>query len=564
MNDFIGFFYGKKLKAKPVCITDHPFYEVGDVMAFIRCIEVSFHYSDTDQLLFDHLNLEIDTKWKGAIVARNGMGKTTLLKLIHGILEVSQGDLVKEIETELFPVQIDSQTLTVFEIIKQYLGPFCECEQIMEEFLEGKVSEDSYYEALSLYLELGGYELESDIKRECHRLKLNEKILERSYQTLSGGEQTKVQMIMLFLKPNRFILLDEPTNHLDSEGIHTLASYLSQKDGFLIVSHHRDFLNQCVDHIIAIEKQGVIVSQGNYNSYEYDYELKKDFELKQRTKIEKDVRRLEEAAQKRRNWSNAKEKEKIGAGDKGFVSHRAAKLMKRALNVERRMNQQLDEKKELIKYRDHVPYVKITQSIKAQTLLQISHLNVGYGDEIIIQDLSLTLEAGNRLVICGPNGCGKTTLIKSLLGEIPIQSGLIKLDNRVTIAYVSQFPKYQSGFLRDILQQEQLEEARFRSILGSLSCHREIFERDLSTFSLGELKKVDIARSLYPETQLLIWDEPLNGVDILSRRAIEEGILTHQPTMIFIEHDERFIRAIATHCLNLNKGKKLVIETIEE
>lgn len=522
-------------------------------MAFIRCNDISFHYADTDQYLFKHLNLEIDTTWKGAIVARNGRGKTTLLKLLHQELEISGGELIKEVETDLFPIDITVSDQTTFDVIKNYLGPFAQCEQIMTDFLDGRADDDRYYEALSQYLELGGYELEATIKRECYRLKLKEDILNRPYHLLSGGEQTKVQIIMLFLKPNRFILLDEPTNHLDAEGIQSLATYLKQKDGFLIVSHHREFLNQCVDHIIAIEKQGLIVSQGNYDSYEYDYDLKKEFELKQRTKIEKDVRRLEVAARERRNWSNAKEKEKIGAGDKGFVSHQAAKLMKRALNVERRINQQLEEKKELVKYREHMPYIKIMQSTKAQTILQVSHLEVGYGENPIIQDLSLTLEAGQRLAICGTNGCGKTTFIKSLLGEIPIQNVLIKFDNRVRIAYASQFPRYESGFLRDILRELGLEEARFRSILGALSCHREIFERDLSTFSLGELKKVDLARSLYHESQLLIWDEPLNGIDILSRCAIEEAILIYQPTMIFIEHDETFVERVSTHILNLGK-----------
>ena len=294
-----------------------------------------------------------------------------------------------------------------------------------------------------------------------------------------------------------------------------------------------------------------MVQQGNYSSYEYDYELKWEFELKQRDKIEKDIRRLEEVARDRRNWSNAREKEKIGAGDKGFVSHRAAKMMKRALHVERRIDQQLQEKKELIKHKEHIPYLKITQHQQVSVLFQVSHLNVSYGDKMILRDISFTLEAGERLVIEGPNGSGKTTLIKSLLEQIPYD-GMIKRDNRVKVAYVSQFPKYQSGFLRDILQIEQLEEARFRSILGALSCHRDIFLRDLSSFSLGELKKVEMARSLYNPSQVLIWDEPLNGLDILSRKAIEEAILQSEPTMIFIEHDETFIEKIATKRLVLS------------
>ncbi|MTN45243.1 ATP-binding cassette domain-containing protein [Turicibacter sanguinis] len=520
-------------------------------MSKIRILNGSFHYPNTNQLVFEGLNLDIEATWKSGIVARNGMGKTTLLKLIHGDLKLTTGDCQKEIETAFFPITFKHSDGVVLELMKKEIGPYVECEQVMAAFLQGEASEEDYYEALNTYLEYDGYEIESKIKKEIHRLNLSDDILSREYETLSGGEQTKIQMVILFLRPQTFVLLDEPTNHLDKEGIEQLSNYLKCKSGFLLVSHHRHFLDACVDHIIALQGHSVVVQQGNYSSYEYDYELKREFELKQRDKIEKDIRRLEEVARDRRNWSNAREKEKIGAGDKGFVSHRAAKMMKRALHVERRIDQQLQEKKELIKHKEHIPYLKITQHQQVSVLYQVSHLNVSYGEKMILRDISFTLEAGERLVIEGPNGSGKTTLIKSLLEQIPYD-GMIKRDNRVKVAYVSQFPKYQSGFLRDILQIEKLEEARFRSILGALSCHRDIFLRDLSSFSLGELKKVEMARSLYNPSQVLIWDEPLNGLDILSRKAIEEAILQSEPTMIFIEHDETFIEKIATKRLVLS------------
>ena len=525
-------------------------------MGFIRLVNVSFHYQDSDILVFDHLNLEINTNWRGGIVARNGRGKTTLLKLIHGVEEVSQGSLLKDCETDLFPLEIRTPYLSVLSIIKNYLGPYEACERMMQDFLEGRTDEDSYFEALNQYLEFDGYEIESRIKRECHPLGLDEEALNRPYETLSGGEQTKVQMIMLFLKSHTFILLDEPTNHLDAEGIQLLAQYLKTKQGFLIVSHHRDFLDECIDHVIAIEKEQLTVMQGTYRTYEQEYEWKKELEQHQRLKIEKEVNRLEVAARERRHWSHAKEKEKIGAGDKGFVTHRAAKLMKRALSVERRINEQLEEKKALVKYREHQPYLLIKQEQVPKVVLQVSHLKVAFGERVILNDICFQLESGERLAITGPNGSGKSTLIKTILGELPYQDGFIKLDNRVHIAYVSQFPRYKEGNLREILRDESLEETRFRSILGALSCHRDIFERDLSTFSLGELRKVDIARSLYHKNQLLIWDEPLNGLDIMNRQAIEAAILASNATMIFIEHDQTFIDKVATHQLELMKYNK--------
>lgn len=522
-------------------------------MGFIRLLNASFHYQDSDFLLFNQINLEIDTNWRGGIIARNGRGKTTLLKLIHGIEEVSGGSLIKDCDTDLFPVKIKTPHLETFVVIKNHLGPYEMCEQVMQSFLEGKVTEEKYFEALNHYLEIDGYGIEAKIKREFHRLGLEEDLLSRPYNTLSGGEQTKVQMAMLFLKANSFILLDEPTNHLDAEGINLLAQYLKTKHGFLVVSHHREFLDKCIDHVIAIEKEQLTVIQGTYQTYAKEYEMKKEFENQKRVILEKDIKRLEKAANERRHWSNSKEKEKSGALDKGFVSHRAAKVMKRALVVERRVNEQLEEKKALVNYQEQQPYLLIKQAKVPKVVLQVAHLKVAFGERVILNDISFQLEAGERLAITGPNGCGKSTLIKTLLDEISYQEGVINLDNRVKVAYVSQFPTYTEGNLREILRDEDLEESHFRSILGALGCRRDIFERDLSTFSLGELRKVDIARSLYHENQLLIWDEPLNGLDIMNRQAIESAILASNATMIFVEHDPTFIETVATCRLDLSR-----------
>jgi len=523
-------------------------------MAKIKFINGGFHYDGTDKMIFEKLNLELDTKWKSGVIARNGRGKTTLLQLIQGQIKLTQGTLIKEIETVLFPIKIKDPEQNVLTLMKEYTGPFLECEQIMETFTKNQVIEAVYYEALMNYIELGGYELVAKIKRECHRLKLKDQVLTQSYASLSGGEQTKIQIIMMFLKPKTFILLDEPTNYLDGEGIKCLSHYLAQKDGFLLVSHHRAFLNDCCDHMIALEKSEVIVMQGSYQAYENDYKLRKDYENKQRTKAEQEVVRLQKVVQERRNWSNTKEKEKIGAGDKGFVSHRAAKLMKRALAVEKRMTDHLEEKKELVKYREHVPYLKIKQVTNIKELLWVSHLALGYGNHPVLTNLNFSLNVGERLAICGPNGSGKTSLIKVLSGELEPLAGIVKIDSRLKIAHVSQIPRYQSGYLRQILETDQVLESHFRSLLGALSCHRDIFERDLSTFSLGELKKVDLAFSLYHESHLLIWDEPLNGLDILTRRAIEEAVVSCNPTMIFIEHDQAFIDRVATKRLYLGSN----------
>ncbi|MCL1950245.1 MAG: ATP-binding cassette domain-containing protein [Turicibacter sp.] len=521
-------------------------------MPKIQLIKGDFHYPDTDFMVFEGLDLDLDTAWKSAIVARNGKGKSTLLRLIHGDLALSRGTLTKDVDTSLFPLSIQTPNLIVMELLKAHGGPFQTCERVMEAYLRGEETEENYYNALEIYLEMDGYGFEARVQKECAGLGVNPAVLSQKFETLSGGEQTKIQILMLFLKPGTFTLLDEPTNHLDQEGIRVLGDYLSQKEGFLVVSHHREFLNRCSDHTIALEKTGVTVIKGGFEAYEEDYRLRQEFEDKQRLKAQKEVNRLETAYRQKREWAQSKESTVNGSGDKGFVSAEARRSMKRALHIENRMKNQLEEKQSLIKYQEQVPKLKITQGKSPRVLLQVSNLFAGYEGKAIISNLSFNLEVGERLAITGANGSGKSTLVKALLGEIVPISGLVNFDNRVEIAYVPQFPSYDRGMLREILQGKAMDESRFRNILGAFCCHREIFERDLSTFSLGELKKVDLAFSLYSPSHLLIWDEPLNGLDILTRQAIEEAVATFQPTLIFIEHDETFVNRAATKEIRLS------------
>ncbi|MGL4373347.1 MAG: ATP-binding cassette domain-containing protein, partial [Turicibacter sp.] len=422
----------------------------------------------------------------------------------------------------------------------------------MRRYLESHgENEASYLNALQNYLDLDGFDVDFKIERELNLIGLSKELLIRPYSTLSGGEQTKVQIIALFLKPNHFILLDEPTNHLDADGIEILGEYLKRKNGFIVVSHHREFLDTCVDHILSLTKAGIHIEHGNYSSWEYNYDLKKAFEQEKREKIEIDIKRLEQTAAQKREWSKHKEKQKIGAGDKGYIGHKAAKLMKRALAVENRIEQQIQEKKTLVAFNERTQAIKINCSHPVEKILDVTHLRVSLGETIIIPNLSFSLQNRERIAITGKNGCGKSTLIKALLNDVPINSGLIRIDNRVKIAYSGQFPRFSHGLLRERLNEEGIDETKFRSILGAMCCHREIYERDLSTFSLGELKKVDLAYCLYEEVHLLIWDEPLNGLDIESRRSLEQAILKYEPTLLFVEHDATFVNQIATRKLSL-------------
>ncbi|WP_010295637.1 ATP-binding cassette domain-containing protein [Clostridium senegalense] len=226
--------------------------------------------------------------------------------------------------------------------------------------------------------------------------------------------------------------------------------------------------------------------------------------------------------------------------------------MKRAILIEDRIEENLNAKKELLKDYERERKLKFESSIKGENILLISNITVLRGSKIVINNLSFNIKKGERVGIKGPNGSGKTTLLYAILGILELEEGIIKIENRSKIVYASQFPKWTNGFLREHLKSEKIDETRFRSILGCMGSDSKVFERDLSTFSVGELKKVDLAYCFYKDDCFQIWDEPLNGLDIESRKLIEKAILEFKPTILFVEHDKSFIENISTKIIDLN------------
>lgn len=521
-------------------------------MSKINFKDMSFNYNGSYENIFEDVNVSIDTNWKTAIIGRNGRGKTTLLRLINKQYKPSKGTVEYSGESSLFPVDICNKSDTTINIIKDIIGNYRILEEKIDKYLKKYISEEEYLVTLQEFLDIDGYNINFLIEREIEYMGLKREILERSYDSLSGGEQTKIQIIALFLQKNNFILLDEPTNHLDVEGIEVLLNYLKNKSGFIIVSHNRYFLDALVDHVLYINKNSIGIEKGNYSSWEKNEELKIQFEKRKKEKIEKEVKELEKAARQKRTWSFKREKEKIGSGDKGFEGARAARIMKRAILIEDRIEENLNAKKELLKDYERERKLKFESSIKGENILLISNITVLRGSKIVINNLSFNIKKGERVGIKGPNGSGKTTLLYAILGILELEEGIIKIENRSKIVYASQFPKWTNGFLREHLKSEKIDETRFRSILGCMGSDSKVFERDLSTFSVGELKKVDLAYCFYKDDCFQIWDEPLNGLDIESRKLIEKAILEFKPTILFVEHDKSFIENISTKIIDLN------------
>lgn len=515
---------------------------------------VTFQHHTSPELLFSNISFQIHTEWRTALVGRNGRGKSTLLQLIDGTLHPSSGTVAKTVRTSMFRELQPSNDHTAFEIIKQSIAPFARWEREMEQLL--KLGDERsllrYQKIFEQFTEHRGFEIDGSILKECIALGLNDAILQRPFATLSGGEQTRASIASLFLQTGIFPLLDEPTNHLDMSGRELLAEYLSSKEGFIIVSHDRHLLDACCDHILAINRSDIRMFSGNYTSWRQQLALEEMTEAARMEHLTREISSLERAAQQRRVWSDRKEKEKNSAADSGFVSRKAAKMMKRALSIERRIEERIESKRSLLKNRDTVrPLIVHTVERTAEILLSIEDAEISIGGRVLFDRFSLTVRKNERIAVIGPNGCGKSTILRMVRKELPVTKGNIRLGAR-SAAHAYQIPRWSEGRLRDLLKDDSIDETLFRTAMGSFNISGEIFERPLETFSFGERKKVDLCRSFLEPNDLLVWDEPVNYIDIESKEQIESVILTERPTMLFVEHDRAFVERIATRIIDLN------------
>jgi lincosamide and streptogramin A transport system ATP-binding/permease protein len=523
-------------------------------MSTITLQNLNFHHSDPYVSVFRDLSLQLDNSWRTALIGRNGRGKTTLLNLLRGKLEPTGGQLEMPLHTASFPFQPADPMATTFTVVKDSIAPFRQWERQMQSLLETPDQENlALYATLAEHYEQQrGYEIDGLIHREIAAIGLPDELLEHPFSRLSGGEQTRALIAALFLQKGKFLLLDEPTDHLDMRGRELLGEYLAAKPGFILASHDRHLLDSCTDHVLAINLSDVELLQGNYSTWKEQADRRLASEQQLDEKLKREIRKLKVAAGQRRVWSGRKEKEKIGAGDKGFVGHRAAKVMKRALAIESRIDADLAEKETLLQNRENRRDLRLTHAGRSpELLLTVDNLQVSFDDRSVISDFSMTVNRGERVALLGCNGTGKTTLFNAICGTITPRDGRISFPGYLELLRSFQQPLWQNGKLRQHLKDADLDETRFRQILAVLGAEGAVCDRPLETFSQGELKKVDLCRSFMSPAHLLLWDEPLNYVDVMSREQVEEVVLEFEPTLLFIEHDRQFVEQVATRVVEM-------------
>ncbi len=497
-------------------------------MSQIRAADLTFSYDGSAEPVFENASFTLDTDWKLGLIGRNGKGKTTLLRLLTGELS-GTGSLSKSVPAAYFP----------YAVTEEQLG------RPAAEFAEELREECELWRVICELSELGE---EADI-------------LYRPFETLSHGQRTKVLLAILFSGENDFLLIDEPTNHLDVQARMNVREYLSGKKGFILVSHDRDLLDACTDHILVLNRKTIMVQTGNYSCWEENQRRRDQFAEAENEKHRKQIRKLRQAAKRTAEWAEKSERTKIGfdpvkehdrcISTRSFIGAKTKKMQSRVKNTEQRIEREIAGQEGLLQDIERTAELKMSPLRHCKdSLVTMRECSFRYegSAEPVLSGLDLSIRQGGRIALHGANGCGKSTIMRAVLqraGVIPQDaslcvSGVCETASGLIVSYVPQDTSFLHGSIPDICAERGLDRSLFCTVLRQLGLSRAQLAKDVSEYSAGQKKKVLLAASVLTPAHLYIWDEPLNFIDIFSRIQLEALICTYQPTMLIAEHDVRF------------------------
>ena len=521
-------------------------------MAQISVSDVTFHYEGSFDNIFEKMTFIIDTDWKLGLIGRNGKGKTTFLNLLLGKYDY-QGSIRTNAVFDYFPYPVTAaqERQSCAEFYEQ-LKPGCEFWRVL---------------------------------CELEKLRLDTEVLYRPFGTLSHGERTKVLLAVLFSGENDFLLIDEPTNHLDQASREVVKAYLAQKKGFILVSHDRDLLDACVDHVLVLNRHSIEVQNGNFSSWWENKSRMDAFHQAENEKHKKEIGRLEQMARRTADWADKNERTKIGfdpikepdrcKGTRPYIGAKTKKMQKRVMNMQKRIADEIEEKQGLLlDIETPVDLKLMPMRHHKEVLVSAREYGISYGSaegadcHAVFRDLDFAVRQGERVFLHGKNGCGKSSLIKAILlrsmereradatcaertDTTMQETGTLTTAAGLVISYINQDTSHLRGDLKTFAAGHDLDESLFYAILRQLDLERVQFAKQMEDFSEGQKNNVLIAASLLKPAHLYIWDEPLNYIDVFSRMQIENLILKYQPTMLAVEHDVRFEERIATRVVQL-------------
>lgn len=506
--------------------------EMEAYMAQINVNNLTFSYDGSYDNIFEDVSFSIDTSWRLGFIGRNGKGKTTFLNLLMGQYEYS-GSISTNTIFDYFPYAYESKTLKT-------------ASELMEEWKPG-------VEEWRVFIEMD-------------ELNIDASMIYSPFSQLSFGERTKIMLAVLFSGDNDFLLIDEPTNHLDVNARNLVKKYLSSKKGFILVSHDADLLDACIDHVLVLNRKSIDIQAGNFSMWWGNKEKADEHARRENEKHVKEISKLKSASERTSRWADKSENSKIGfdpikehdrqLNTRSYIGAKTKKMQSQVKNFEGRMDRAIKEKEGLLNDIEQIRNLKLTPLKHYRDRLVFAKdysLHYSDSDKEVISGLSFEIIQGERVFISGSNGCGKSSLIKAILGftDNMIESGLLEKASNLKISYINQDTSHLKGNLREYAFEHQLDYSMFLALLSHLDFDKVQYDKNMEDFSEGQKKKVLLAGSLMTPAHLYIWDEPLNYIDVFSRMQIEKLIEEYKPTMLIVEHDARFKAKLASRVIEL-------------
>ena len=498
--------------------------------------------------LLDGLSFDIQEGERVAILGRNGCGKTTLLKILTGEMDYDDGEVYVDPNKRIglisqipkFPVGY-----TVEDVLRSAFAGLMKIHQrmaVLEEQMLSGATEDHLreYDALTVRFQSGGgYEMDVEVDKICNGLAITPDQRTQLFDSLSGGEKTRVNLGRLLLEKTDILLLDEPTNHLDLNSVEWLERYIHDFKGTVVaISHDRYFIDQIARRVIEIVDGHAEFYSGNYSFYMDEKQARFDLQMKQYEQEQAKLKQLGYTVERMKGWG---------------INNRA--MYRRAMSIQHRMER--IRKTEKPKTEKTMRATFGEKDFSGDVVFKVKNLSKSFGDRVLFSDVELNVEGGERIAILGDNGTGKSTFLKCLLGEEDCQ-GKIQFGPTVKWGYLPQIIRFshpERTLYDTMLYEKNCTPQVARDRLGAFLFQGEDVFKTVGDLSGGEQSRLRLCMLMDEKINLLILDEPTNHLDIASREWIEAAIEEFEGVLLFVSHDRYFIEKFAERIWLLEDGK---------
>ncbi len=512
-----------------------------------------------DTTIFENITFELSSTERLGLIGANGVGKTTLMKILMGMEKANEGDVFKRKGASfgyLNQIPDYGENILAIEVVEKAFEDLNlidrELKDLERDMSLGGDKLDKLIKRhgnLSIeYERLGGYMKDTNLKKVMIGLSISEEMQVRPFHLLSGGEQTRIVLAKILLEKPDVLLLDEPSNHLDMASIEWLEEYLKEYEGaVLIISHDRYFLDRVVGKIVELTYDEALIYHGNYTYYTIEKERRFLIAMKHYEQQQKKIKKMEEQIKRYRIWGEMRDSDKM--------YRRAKELEKRLVKMDKLQKPQYEKRK-----------MALNMSVghrSGKRVMELSELTKSFDDKVLFKEANLTLWYKDFLCVLGSNGTGKTTLLKILTGELKADHGQIKIGSRIHMGYLPQVVEFDDENVTIMEYFQSIYpvtngEAR-KQLAKALFVKDDVFKK-LKVLSGGEKSRLKLNVLMYGDVNLMLLDEPTNHLDIDSREVLEENLLQYDGSLLFISHDRYFVDKMASRIAEIEDSSLHIYE----